>query len=150
MQDLVKLSAGTIATLTALVLGLLVSSAKNSFDAINTGIVQGSARFILMDRAMAHHGSEMKAVTVFLSTDFVRVQVMWRQAPITAAIAIAATWTHHSELRAMEIGLRRIGEVILGSHVGVGVSWFMSKLWPVPERNHSHQSATSRQPSHGF
>jgi hypothetical protein len=32
-QDIVKLGAGTIATLTALVLGLLVSSAKNSFDA---------------------------------------------------------------------------------------------------------------------
>lgn len=62
MQDLVKLSAGTIATLTALVLGLLVSSAKNSFDAINTGIVQGSAKYILMDRALAHYGPEAKAV----------------------------------------------------------------------------------------
>jgi hypothetical protein len=38
MQELVKLSAGTIATLTALVLGLLLSSAMSSFDAINTGI----------------------------------------------------------------------------------------------------------------
>ena len=44
MQDLVKLSAGTIATLTALVLGLLVSSAKSSFDAINTGIEQDRQR----------------------------------------------------------------------------------------------------------
>lgn len=49
MQDLVKLSAGTIATLTALVLGLLVSSAKSSFDAIKTGIVQSSAKSILAD-----------------------------------------------------------------------------------------------------
>ena len=38
MQDLVKLSACTIATLTALVLGLLVSSAKSSFDTVNTGL----------------------------------------------------------------------------------------------------------------
>ena len=60
MQDLVKLSAGTIATLTALVLGLLVSSAKSSFDAINTGIVQGSARFILLDRTLARYGPEAK------------------------------------------------------------------------------------------
>ena len=58
MQDLVKLSAGTIATLTALVLGLLVSSAKNSFDAINTAAVQGSAKFILLDRTLARYGPE--------------------------------------------------------------------------------------------
>ena len=61
MQDLVKLSAGTIATLTALVLGLLVSSAKSSFDGIQTGIVQGSAKFILLDRALARYGPESKA-----------------------------------------------------------------------------------------
>lgn len=62
MQDLVKLSAGTIATLTALVLGLLVSSAKSSFDTINTGIVQSSAKFILLDRALARYGPETKAM----------------------------------------------------------------------------------------
>lgn len=61
MQDLVKLSSGTIATLTALVLGLLVSSAKNSFDSINTGIVQGSAKFILLDRELVRYGPETKA-----------------------------------------------------------------------------------------
>lgn len=62
MQDLVKLSAGTIATLTALVLGLLVSSAKSSFDAINNGIVQGSANVIFLDRTLARYGPETKAV----------------------------------------------------------------------------------------
>jgi hypothetical protein len=62
MQDLVKLTSGTIATLTALVLGLLVSSAKSSFDAVNTGVVQGSAKFILMDRTLARYGPETKAI----------------------------------------------------------------------------------------
>jgi hypothetical protein len=38
-QDVAKLSAGTIATLTALVLGLLVSSAKSTFDTINNGVI---------------------------------------------------------------------------------------------------------------
>lgn len=61
MQDLVKLSAGTIATLTALVLGLLVSSAKSSFDAINTGIVQGGAKIIFLDHTLARYGPEIKA-----------------------------------------------------------------------------------------
>ncbi len=58
MQDLVKLCAGTIATLTALVLGLLVSSAKSSFDAINNGIVQGSANIIFLDHTLVRYGPE--------------------------------------------------------------------------------------------
>jgi hypothetical protein len=61
MQDLVKVSAGTIATLTALVLGLLVSSAKSSYDEVNNGVVQGSANFILLDRTLAHYGPEANA-----------------------------------------------------------------------------------------
>src|SRR5262245_31507175 len=61
-QDVVKLSAGMIATLTALVLGLLVSSAKSSFDTMNSGIVQSSAKMILLDRALAHYGPETKPV----------------------------------------------------------------------------------------
>jgi hypothetical protein len=59
-QDVVKLSGGMIATLTALVLGLLVSSAKNSFDTVNNGIVQTSAKVILLDRALARYGPETK------------------------------------------------------------------------------------------
>jgi hypothetical protein len=60
-QDVVKLCAGMIATLTALVLGLLVSSAKSSFDTMNAGIVQGSAKIVLLDRTLAHYGPEAKA-----------------------------------------------------------------------------------------
>jgi hypothetical protein len=61
-QDIVKLSAGTIATLTALVLGLLVSSAKSSFDTMNKGVVQGSVKVILLDHALARYGPETKSV----------------------------------------------------------------------------------------
>jgi hypothetical protein len=60
-QDIVKLSAGTIATLTAMVLGLLVNSAKNSFDTMKNGVVQSSAKIILLDRDLARYGPETKA-----------------------------------------------------------------------------------------
>ncbi len=73
------------------------------------------------------------AVTVLLSTYVVRVQVMWRQAPITAAIVIAAGMSHHSDLSAFEIGLRRVGEVLLGCVMGLVVAWCMSIVWPTPE-----------------
>jgi hypothetical protein len=59
-QDVVKLSAGMIATLTALVLGLLVSSAKNSFDAVNTAVIQGSTKIMVLDRVLASYGPETK------------------------------------------------------------------------------------------
>ena len=59
-KDTVKVVAGTIATLAALVLGLLVGSAKNSFDALNTEITQSSTKVILLDRALAAYGPETK------------------------------------------------------------------------------------------
>ncbi len=71
------------------------------------------------------------AVTVLLSTYVVRVQVMWRQAPITAAIVIAAGMMHHSQLTALEVGLRRVGEVLLGCVMGLAVSGLMTFIWPV-------------------
>src|SRR5215475_9014634 len=61
-QDVVKLSAGAISTLTALVLGLLVSSAKSSFDTMNNGILQTSFKIILLDDALAEYGPDTKAV----------------------------------------------------------------------------------------
>ena len=73
------------------------------------------------------------AVTVLLSTYVVRVQLMWRQAPITAAIVIAAAVSHHSEMSALEVGVRRVGEVLLGCVVGLLVSWLMSIVWPPPK-----------------
>jgi uncharacterized membrane protein YccC len=75
------------------------------------------------------------AITVLLSTYVVRVQVMWRQAPITAAIVIAAGMTHHSELTALEIGVRRVGEVLLGCLTGLAVSWLMTFIWRPSEQN---------------
>ena len=52
-QDAVKLGAGLIATMAALVLGLLVSSAKSSFDTMNDGIIEMGAKVIMLDRVLA-------------------------------------------------------------------------------------------------
>jgi hypothetical protein len=59
-KDTVKLAAGTIATLSALVLGLLVSSAKSNFDTTNAEITQGAAKIIQLDRLLANYGPETK------------------------------------------------------------------------------------------
>ena len=73
------------------------------------------------------------AVTVILSSYFIRIPAMWRQAPITAAIVIAGGLQHHDKLTGMEQGLRRVAEVLFGCVVGIAVSWILSKVWPLPE-----------------
>jgi hypothetical protein len=59
-KDVVKLGMGLIGTMTALVLGLLIASAKNSFDTQRTGVAQIAANLIMLDRALAHSGPEAK------------------------------------------------------------------------------------------
>ncbi len=59
-RDVVKLGMGLIGTMTALVLGLLIASAKGSFDTQRNGLAQLSANIILLDRALAHYGTESK------------------------------------------------------------------------------------------
>lgn len=57
-KEVVKLGSGLIATMAALVLGLLVSSAKSSFDTLNDGIKQGGAKIILLDQTLSEYGPE--------------------------------------------------------------------------------------------
>jgi hypothetical protein len=56
----VKLGIGLIATLAALVLGLLIASAKASFDRTNDEFTQTAAKVILLDRTLAHYGPETR------------------------------------------------------------------------------------------
>ena len=60
-RDVVKVGMGLIGTISALVLGLLVASAKSSFDAQRNGLAQLSANIVLLDRIFAHYGPEAKA-----------------------------------------------------------------------------------------
>jgi uncharacterized membrane protein YccC len=73
------------------------------------------------------------SIAVLVSSYFVRIPTMWRQAPITAAIVIASGLEQHSKLTGAEQGLRRVAEVLLGCIVGFIVSWLMSHVWPMPE-----------------
>jgi len=67
-RDVVKLGMGTIATMTAPVLGLLVNSAKNSYDAQSRELTEMSAKIILLDRALSHYGPEAKDAREILRT----------------------------------------------------------------------------------
>jgi uncharacterized membrane protein YccC len=84
------------------------------------------------------------AFTVLISSYVVRVQTMWRQAPITAAIVIAAGLTHHSKLTGIEHGLHKVGEVIFGCVMGLLVTLAMSRIWPVKSTPGGHGAAPAQ------
>jgi hypothetical protein len=59
-KDMVKVGAGLIGTMAALVLGLMVASAKSAYDAQKNNLAQLSVKIVLLDRGLAYYGPEAK------------------------------------------------------------------------------------------
>jgi hypothetical protein len=57
-EDAVKLALGLVGTMTAILLGLLISSAKSAFDTTRSEVIQMAAKVALLDRVLALYGSE--------------------------------------------------------------------------------------------
>lgn len=56
----VTLGTSLLATMAGLVLGLLISSAKSSYDRINDEVMQTAAKAVLFDRTLTNYGPETK------------------------------------------------------------------------------------------
>jgi hypothetical protein len=59
-KDSVKLTMGLIATMSALILGLLIAAAKDTYDKERSGVTQMAAKVIFLDRLLANYGPETK------------------------------------------------------------------------------------------
>ena len=95
-QDVMKLGIGMIATMAALVLGLLISSAKGTFDTMDSELINAGSKIILLDRTMARYGLETREARDIL-----------RRAVITT---IERTWPAERDAIAVEkVGQRKIG-----------------------------------------
>jgi len=57
-RDTIKLAMGLVATMTALVLGLLVSSAKGAYDTKRSEVIQMAAKVAFLDRLFSLYGPE--------------------------------------------------------------------------------------------
>ena len=81
-KGIVNLGIGLVGTMTALVLGLLIASAKSSFDAQRNGLAQLSGNVIFLERALAHYGPESKEARemLFASARF-RLHSLWSWLP---------------------------------------------------------------------
>lgn len=61
-KDVVRLGAGLIATIAALVLGLLTAAAKGSFDTQSAHLKHITADLILLDNILAQYGPEARPI----------------------------------------------------------------------------------------
>jgi hypothetical protein len=79
-RDTVKLGIGLVATMTALVLGLVTASAKNSFDRVDTAVKHTAMDILTMDRLLARYGPETGELRVALKQAIAkRIDMIWPQ-----------------------------------------------------------------------
>lgn len=77
-KDSVKLAMGLVATMVALILGLLIASAKSSYDAERNGVAQMAGKIVILDRMLANYGPEAKETRELLRRSVERaVARMW-------------------------------------------------------------------------
>jgi uncharacterized membrane protein len=77
-RDVVKMASGMIATLVALVIGLLVGSSKSAYDQASAGVTQIGARLILLDRVLERYGPETKEIRQRMSVGIAAsVEQLW-------------------------------------------------------------------------
>jgi len=71
-KEVVRLSTALVATISALVLGLLVSSAKSSFDRYDDELTQNAARVVMLDRALDEYGPETSEIRASIKAGYAR------------------------------------------------------------------------------
>ena len=72
-QDVVRLGIGLVATMTALLLGLVTAAARSTFDAQDAAIRTSAATILTLDRHLARYGPETKP-----TRDLIRRAVAFR------------------------------------------------------------------------
>jgi hypothetical protein len=79
-QSVVNLGMGLVATMAAVALGRLISSAKTFYDTQQAEVTKVSARILLLDRVLAHYGLETKESLDLLRVAFVEsLDTIWPQ-----------------------------------------------------------------------
>lgn len=71
-KDIVRLATALIASVTAMVLGLLVSSAKTNFDRFDDELTQNAARIVMLDRTLDEYGPETSDIRAMIKTGYAR------------------------------------------------------------------------------
>jgi hypothetical protein len=77
-KDTVKLGIGMVATMTALVLGLVTASAKNSFDSVDSAVKHTAIDLLTLDRLLARYGPDAAPTRAALKSAVGRkIEQLW-------------------------------------------------------------------------
>lgn len=77
-KDTIKVGIGFIATMTALVLGLVTASAKSSFDAMDAAVKDTAIQVLTLDRTLAQYGPGAAPIRQGLQKAIgARIQMLW-------------------------------------------------------------------------
>jgi hypothetical protein len=107
-KDVVKLGLGVIATLTALVLGLLIGAAKGTFDAQSSTVKELSTKIILVDRLLVRYGPEtQEARVLFKEAVTIMLNTLWpedgnQKAVLTTGAAMSKFEAFYDQVNALD------------------------------------------------
>ena len=132
-KDTVKLSMALVSTMSALVLGLLVSSAKTFYDTQSAELNQMSADIVALDRLLAHYGPETKKAREELRVVVIRnLDRIWPQERTRASEEPLSDKPGESlldeiqELSPKDDNQRSLGAQALNLAVSIGrIRWLM-------------------------
>ena len=96
-KDTIKLTAGLIGTMVALILGLLVASAKSFFDTQSAELTQMAAQVVMLDRILAHYGPETKRARDLLYSSTGRIlERQWSQSASNTSSSVDPSFNAES------------------------------------------------------
>lgn len=91
-KDVVRLGTGLIGTIAALVLGLLIASAKSSYDTQNAQVRQMTAHVILLDMLLTQYGEDAKPIRELMRRVVVELtDNIWHESRLGPAAPFRAT-----------------------------------------------------------
>jgi len=77
-KDTIQVGIGLIATMTALILGLVTASAKSSFDSLDAAVKHSSVEVLTLDRLLARYGPETGEIRKTLKQSVAaRIDTIW-------------------------------------------------------------------------
>lgn len=91
-KDVIRLGTGLIGTIAALVLGLLIATAKSSYDTQTTNVQRIAADVILLDQLLVLYGSEAQPARVQVRQVVdLMIKRIWQENRSSGASTYAAT-----------------------------------------------------------
>ncbi len=136
-RDVVKMASGMIATLVALVIGLLVSSSKSSYDQASGEVTQIGARVILLNRLLERYGPDTKQIRERMSTGIATsVEQIWPGSGLNPNLAGIEQTTGMDDVHDMIVKLAPQDEArrVLRSHALAACIELAHSRWLIIEQ----------------